>query len=292
LCERNYFLLLAQRRTQFFYAFFSAFSGQTCFDDYYVNFFNLVFTSVPLLFKALLERDFIDIKDEYYYKEDTAKYKYPEIKNFVTKHLPYTYYIGRESTIFSIKNFLKSILFSFIHSVIIFYAIYFYMNKIVMTNGGYVADLWTISVTQFTAIILNVNFNLLVSQRHHTQYNIWIIIITSYVVYILYMYVSSQLTYSNTYSSVEMMFSFSQYYLSVFLIGFISFLSELFIASYLFNFEDNSVTFMKRFIHEADEIPAEEIINTAVETSKKIIEYDDMMRPLYKVKRVVIPPEI
>lgn len=38
--------------------FFNAFSGQTCYDDYYITIYNLVFTSWPLIVKALFDKDF------------------------------------------------------------------------------------------------------------------------------------------------------------------------------------------------------------------------------------------
>ena len=42
---------------QFVAAFFNGFSGQTIFDDIYITLYNLLFTSIPLLFRAVLEQD-------------------------------------------------------------------------------------------------------------------------------------------------------------------------------------------------------------------------------------------
>ena len=39
---------------QFFLAFYVAFSGQTIFDDWYVSLYNLAFTSLPLVVRAIL----------------------------------------------------------------------------------------------------------------------------------------------------------------------------------------------------------------------------------------------
>ena len=38
-------------------AFYCAYSGQTLFDDYFIAFYNLLFTSVPLVIRAFLEQD-------------------------------------------------------------------------------------------------------------------------------------------------------------------------------------------------------------------------------------------
>ena len=38
-------------------AFYCAYSGTTLFDDLYIAFYNLIFTSVPLIIRAVLEQD-------------------------------------------------------------------------------------------------------------------------------------------------------------------------------------------------------------------------------------------
>ena len=42
---------------QFIYAFYCGFSSQTIFDDYYIALFNLIFTSLPLVIRAIFEQD-------------------------------------------------------------------------------------------------------------------------------------------------------------------------------------------------------------------------------------------
>lgn len=40
---------------QMFYAFINAYSGQTIYDDWYISFYNLFFTSLPLGMKAIFD---------------------------------------------------------------------------------------------------------------------------------------------------------------------------------------------------------------------------------------------
>jgi magnesium-transporting ATPase (P-type) len=42
---------------QFIFAFYCGFSGQTIFDDIYITLYNLTFTSLPLVVRAVLEQD-------------------------------------------------------------------------------------------------------------------------------------------------------------------------------------------------------------------------------------------
>ncbi|EGR28497.1 phospholipid-translocating p-type flippase family protein, putative [Ichthyophthirius multifiliis] len=42
---------------QFFFAFYCGFSGQTIFDDIYISLYNLVFTALPLIIRAIFDQD-------------------------------------------------------------------------------------------------------------------------------------------------------------------------------------------------------------------------------------------
>ena len=76
---------------QFLFAFDCGFSGQTLYDDAFVSLFNMIFTALPLLFKALMEQDITSIDEE--------KDKF--LRNYICK----TYYLGRESEIFNFVNY-------------------------------------------------------------------------------------------------------------------------------------------------------------------------------------------
>jgi magnesium-transporting ATPase (P-type) len=42
---------------QFYFAFLTAYSGQTIFDAWYIALYNILFTAIPLLIRAVLEQD-------------------------------------------------------------------------------------------------------------------------------------------------------------------------------------------------------------------------------------------
>lgn len=50
---------------QFLVAFYNGYSGQTIFDDWYVTLYNVAFTSIPLIIRAIFEQDV-----SYIYKEN------------------------------------------------------------------------------------------------------------------------------------------------------------------------------------------------------------------------------
>jgi magnesium-transporting ATPase (P-type) len=129
---------------QFYYAFYAGYSGQTLYDEWFVSLYNMIFTALPLLFKAILEQDI---------NEDDGL--------FVRKLIPYTYYIGREGTLFNIQKFLSNIMIAIVESILLFFLIEYMMYSYIPLNSeGFISDFWSVSLTQFTCIILVYNFNL------------------------------------------------------------------------------------------------------------------------------------
>lgn len=71
------------------FAFNNGFSGQTIFDENYIAFYNLFYTSWPLVIKATFEQDIN-------YQVDGRQ---------VRKLYPSMYYIGAKKTLFTWKNY-------------------------------------------------------------------------------------------------------------------------------------------------------------------------------------------
>jgi magnesium-transporting ATPase (P-type) len=91
---------------QVYFAYVSDFSAQTVFDDWYISFYNLFFTSLPIIIRSIFETDM----DWQVYKDD----KREQIKNFT----PRLYYVGNRKTIFTYTNYSIWIFISIFHSLI------------------------------------------------------------------------------------------------------------------------------------------------------------------------------
>lgn len=96
-----YYKNIAFALPHFFFACYNAFSGQTLYDDYYITFFNLIFTSWPVIIRAVFDQDI-------YYKKWTTKdniglydsktlYENKILKQFY----PHLYYVGQKNVIFT-----------------------------------------------------------------------------------------------------------------------------------------------------------------------------------------------
>jgi magnesium-transporting ATPase (P-type) len=69
---------------QFYFCLQNAWSGQTFFDDFYITFYNMAFTALPVIARAIFDQDI-------YYKEYQGT-----LKNFreLKKYYHHLYYVG------------------------------------------------------------------------------------------------------------------------------------------------------------------------------------------------------
>jgi magnesium-transporting ATPase (P-type) len=101
---------------QFIFAFYCGFSGQTIFDDVYITLYNLFFTSLPLVVRAVLEQDvyyvqhtrsdpiedesvnqIIQVNKAYVLNSQQGKFvpKEYEMNKFLYRLFPKIYFIGQ-----------------------------------------------------------------------------------------------------------------------------------------------------------------------------------------------------
>lgn len=138
---------------QFFFAFIAAFGAQTVYDDWYITFYNLVFTSIPLLIRAGFDQD-VYYKKVVVEKDAMVKKIHIENRDTLKKYYPLLYYMGQENLIFNVKNFWKTVAKGALHGVIIFLMTFFVMRLSVLNSDGYNSDMWYFSITLYTSIIL------------------------------------------------------------------------------------------------------------------------------------------
>ena len=126
---------------QFMYAYINGYSGQTIYDDYYITGYNMVFTAWPLMAKALFDQDINPAKNM-----DGTRFR---------SLIPKLYYVGQKSTVFNWSNYFLWVSEGILHSLIVFLIPYFvFNNSILVGESGHDTDLWTFSITSFSAIII------------------------------------------------------------------------------------------------------------------------------------------
>lgn len=139
--------------TQFWWTLTAAYSDQEIYDGVLLNTFNLFFTSLPILFLSVLDRDL----------EPQDLMAYPEVY--------------RDKDDFSVKRFWSWVLLGFIHSIVVFF-IPFYSIYSSSTNDSF----WSGSFAVYTALVLAVTVKLMVVHNSFTLWN-WFILFISVAFY-------------------------------------------------------------------------------------------------------------
>jgi magnesium-transporting ATPase (P-type) len=198
----------------FFYGFINNFSGQTIIDDWYITLYNLLFTSIPLAGRCILD---VSLK--------------PDDGKIVDVLIPFLYKEQRDNPIFSIKNFLFDILKGALHSLANYY---FTISSIdlILNDDGYESNIWTVSVCLYSNILLIVTLDLIIEMKFH-NYIVWLLIIflTLFLYVIFLIGLENNLTF-NSVGTMKITFRSSIIWLNIFMVNGFCALFNYFIVSF------------------------------------------------------------
>jgi len=215
---------------QFYFAFWSFYSGQSFYDDWYITCYNLFFTSLPLLFKAIFETDVHHIKDRVM----------P-----LNKIYPFLYIQGRGNTIFNAKNILLYFFYGLIQSLIAFFLPFAFVQSGIIAKDGKVGDLWVFSIISFTTIIIIVNIKLYTIQRFFTWLNVFSFFILSLGLYIAVQWISNYFSVFVIYKTVRSVYESPIYYLSILVCCAFVFVLDHFIQVWTFHINPTPSDFVR-----------------------------------------------
>jgi hypothetical protein len=152
----------------FFYGFYNDFSGQTIIDDWFITLFNLVFTSIPLAVRGILDIDLRSSDGELVYLLQS-----------------YLYLESRDTPKFSYFTFIFGLVQGIIHAVIMFLICLEILKSSVDIDGN-MGDLWFNSVNMYTNILLIVTINLVLYTKYFTYLNFLLIFVTTFFLYAIF----------------------------------------------------------------------------------------------------------
>ena len=186
---------------QFVYGFYCNFTGQTIIDDWFITLFNLLFTSLPLGARALLDHD---VK-----REDG---------DIIYLMLPFLYAENRFKPHFTMMKFFLTLLKGIVHSVInFFWVIYMYDESV--DEEGKIGGLWFCSVNLFTNILIIVSIDLLLDTKYHTWINFVIILVITFVAYIIFIIIVHNMSMFNSYGTMFVAFNSARMWFNIIFVG-------------------------------------------------------------------------
>ena len=225
---------------QFFYGFYSNFTGQTVLDDWFISCFNLLFTSLPLGLRALFDLD-VSIYDG----------------KIVNKMLPFLYKEIKKNPVFTIPKFFLNLLLGVIHSTIIyFYCIYLFQYDSV-NDEGKMGGLWFINVNLYTCIIVVVSVNLMINTKYETIFNLILVIFFDVFLYIIFMVCAHNLSTFHSVGTIYTSFGSARNWMGMIFVCGTCGLIDYFILSWRYTYHPYLSRILQRLVNERGKIDEE-----------------------------------
>ena len=225
---------------QFFFGFYSNFTGQTVLDDWFISCFNLLFTSLPLGLRALFDLD-VSIYDG----------------KIVNQMLPFLYKENKKNPVFTIPKFFLNLLVGIIHSSIIyFYCINLFQYDSV-NDEGKMGGLWFINVNLFTCIIIVVTVNLMINTKYETIYNILLILLFVVFAYIIFMICAHNLSVFHSVGTIYTSFGSARNWMGIIFVCGTCGLIDYFILCWRYTYHPYLSRIMQRLVNERGKIDEE-----------------------------------
>uniref|UniRef100_A0A8C0FIW7 Phospholipid-transporting ATPase n=1 Tax=Bubo bubo TaxID=30461 RepID=A0A8C0FIW7_BUBBB len=139
----------------FWYGFFSGFSAQTVYDEWFITLYNLVYTSLPVLGMSLFDQDV----------DDRWSMLFPQL-----------YVPGQQNLYFNKTVFVKCMLQGIYSSLILFFIPYGAMYNTMRSDGKAIADYQSFALMAQTCLLIVVSVQIGLDTSYWTvvnQFFIW-----------------------------------------------------------------------------------------------------------------------
>uniref|UniRef100_UPI00358EBCD1 phospholipid-transporting ATPase IC-like n=1 Tax=Myxine glutinosa TaxID=7769 RepID=UPI00358EBCD1 len=141
----------------FWFGFFNGFSAQAVYDEWYITFYNVLYTSLPVLTIGLFDQDVSDVKSIQY---------------------PALYEPGPKNLYFNYPIFLGRLMFGFFTSFLIFFIPYGAFSMTTRDDGMSPTDYQSFSVITATALTFIVNLQVGLDMAFWTWLNTFSIVVS------------------------------------------------------------------------------------------------------------------
>ncbi|XP_028273801.1 phospholipid-transporting ATPase IC [Parambassis ranga] len=134
----------------FWYSFFSGYSSQVGYEDWFITLYNLCYSSLPVLLVGLLDQDV----------NDRLSLKFPKL------YLP-----GQQGTLFNYRNFFISLFHGIFVSLITFFIPYGAFLQTMGQDGEAPSDYQSFAVVTASSLIFTVNLQISLDTSYWTFVN-------------------------------------------------------------------------------------------------------------------------
>ena len=242
---------------QFIFGFYCNFTGQTIIDDWYITLFNLLFTSLPLGARALLDHD---VK--------------PDDGEIVYLMLPFLYLENRENPIFTIKKFFLSLVKGTAHSLINFFWVIYIMDES-FNEKGKMGGLWFCSINLFTNILIIVSIDLLIYTKYHTLINVAILIVITFISYIIFLILVHNMTMFNSVGTIKEAFLSKKFWMNLIFVGGTCGIIDFFILAFEYIYNPSTVKQLQILLNKTSTLDTNNTNDLPKKIKEKIEIYNE-----------------
>ena len=223
--------------SQFLFGFYCNFTGQTIVDDWFISCYNLLFTSLPLGARALLDHD---VK--------------PSDGEIVNRMLPFLYAENRDNPIFTMPKFFLNLLRGAVHCIINYFFTTYMSQYDSVNNEGKMGGLWFKSVNIYTSVLIIVTIDLIIYTRYHTWINFAIILVFTIIAYIIFVICAHNAFLFKSVGTMVVAFGSPRFWMSIIFVCGTCALIDYFILGFDFLFISTISKKLQRLFSERGEL--------------------------------------
>ncbi|XP_061468769.1 phospholipid-transporting ATPase ID-like isoform X3 [Rhineura floridana] len=134
----------------FWYGFFSGFSAQTVYDEWFITLYNMVYTSLPVLGMSLFDQDV----------DEKWSLQFPQL-----------YAPGQQNRYFNKREFAKCMLYSVYSSLVLFFVPCGTLFNSLRSDGKAIADYQSFALTAQTCLLIVVSVQMGLDTAYWTAVN-------------------------------------------------------------------------------------------------------------------------
>lgn len=134
----------------FWYSFFSGYSAQTAYEDWFITLYNVLYSSLPVLLMGLLDQD---------------------VSDKLSLRFPGLHIVGQRDLLFNYKRFFVSLLHGVLTSMILFFIPLGAYLQTVGQDGEAPSGYQSFAVTIASALVITVNFQIGLDTSYWTFVN-------------------------------------------------------------------------------------------------------------------------